>query len=161
MNLLGQFANLGPLGVVDRYYDPTTDQFMSVDPDVADTDQPYAFTGDDPLNAADPLGTSAIPKSDIEYDIRHDDICGSHGERKCVGAAFPQVGDGSVRGLNRYEPISSRRPVPLPAALSSCPGLGLSHDHGPTKMTVGLVILNLGWFGVWGSRTCQIGSLGW
>jgi hypothetical protein len=29
---------------------------LSVDPDVAETRQPYAFTGDDPLNATDPLG---------------------------------------------------------------------------------------------------------
>jgi len=43
-------------GRVDRYYDPSTDQFLSVDPDVAETSQPYAFTGDDPLNATDPLG---------------------------------------------------------------------------------------------------------
>lgn len=41
---------------IDRYYDPATDQFLSVDPDVAETGQPYAFTGDDPLNATDPLG---------------------------------------------------------------------------------------------------------
>jgi hypothetical protein len=41
---------------VDRYYDPSTDQFLSVDPDLAETGQPYAFTGDDPLNATDPLG---------------------------------------------------------------------------------------------------------
>ncbi len=41
---------------VDRYYDPATDQFMSVDPDVMETGQPYAFTGDDPLNGSDPLG---------------------------------------------------------------------------------------------------------
>jgi hypothetical protein len=45
------------LGVtIDRYYDPGTDQFLSVDPAVATTGQPYAFTGDDPLNATDPLG---------------------------------------------------------------------------------------------------------
>jgi len=43
-------------GRVDRYYDPSTDQFLSVDPDLAETGQPYAFTGDDPLNATDPLG---------------------------------------------------------------------------------------------------------
>jgi hypothetical protein len=42
--------------LVGRYYDPITDQFLSVDPDVAETGQPYAFTGDDPLNATDPLG---------------------------------------------------------------------------------------------------------
>jgi RHS repeat-associated protein len=41
---------------VGRYYDPTTDQFLSVDPDVAETGQPYAFTDDDPLNATDPWG---------------------------------------------------------------------------------------------------------
>ena len=41
---------------MDRYYDPSTDQFLSVDPDLAETGQPYAFTGDDPLNATDPLG---------------------------------------------------------------------------------------------------------
>jgi hypothetical protein len=46
---------------VDRYYDPSTDQFLSVDPDVAETGQPYAFTGDDPLNETDPLGLSGNP----------------------------------------------------------------------------------------------------
>ena len=39
-----------------RYYDPSTDQFLSVDPLVAITGQAYAFAGNDPLNAADPLG---------------------------------------------------------------------------------------------------------
>jgi hypothetical protein len=41
---------------LNRYYDPATDQFLSADPDVAATDEPYAFTGDDPLNEIDPLG---------------------------------------------------------------------------------------------------------
>jgi hypothetical protein len=41
---------------INRYYDPSTDQFLSVDPDVQETDQPYAFVNDDPLNAEDPLG---------------------------------------------------------------------------------------------------------
>jgi hypothetical protein len=39
-----------------RYYDPSTDQFLSVDPDVGATGQPYAFTGDDPVNLGDPKG---------------------------------------------------------------------------------------------------------
>lgn len=46
----------GLIYLINRYYDPSTDQFLSVDPDVAETGQPYAFTGDDPLNATDPLG---------------------------------------------------------------------------------------------------------
>ncbi len=36
--------------VVNRYYDPTTDQFLSIDPAVASTNQPYVFTNDNPLN---------------------------------------------------------------------------------------------------------------
>ena len=40
----------------NRYYDPTTDQFLSVDPDVARTNQPYTYVNDSPLNATDPTG---------------------------------------------------------------------------------------------------------
>ena len=42
--------------MIGRYYDPNADQFISVDPAVSQTGQPYAFTGDDPLNATDPMG---------------------------------------------------------------------------------------------------------
>jgi hypothetical protein len=44
--------------IINRYYDPTTDQFLSVDPMISQTDQPYVFTNDSPLNATDPLGLS-------------------------------------------------------------------------------------------------------
>lgn len=46
----------GLIYLINRYYDPATDQFISVDPDIALTNQPYLFTGDNPLNAEDPLG---------------------------------------------------------------------------------------------------------
>jgi RHS repeat-associated protein len=39
-----------------RFYDPTSDQFISVDPDVMSTLQPYSFAGSDPINASDPNG---------------------------------------------------------------------------------------------------------
>jgi len=58
----------GLIYVIDRYYDPSTDQFLSVDPLVAKTGQPYAFTGDDPLNETDPLGLSAPSKEDMIYN---------------------------------------------------------------------------------------------
>ncbi len=49
-------AETGFLYLVTRIYEPANVQFLSVDPDLAETGQPYAFTGDDPLNATDPLG---------------------------------------------------------------------------------------------------------
>jgi RHS repeat-associated protein len=51
----------GLIYLINRYYDPTTDQFLSIDPDVATTNQPYVFTNDNPLNAEDPLGTFTVP----------------------------------------------------------------------------------------------------
>jgi RHS repeat-associated protein len=48
----------GLIYLINRYYDPSIGQFLSIDPDVATTDQPYLYTGDDPLNAEDPLGLS-------------------------------------------------------------------------------------------------------
>lgn len=39
-----------------RYYDPATSQFLTRDPAVAQTKQPYAYTQDNPLNGTDPSG---------------------------------------------------------------------------------------------------------
>ena len=41
-----------------RTYDPATGQFLSVDPVLQATGEPYSFTKDDPLNASDPTGAS-------------------------------------------------------------------------------------------------------
>ena len=54
--------------VVNRYYDPSTDQFLSIDPDVASTNQPYVFTNDDPLNFEDPLGMEALKSVVLQED---------------------------------------------------------------------------------------------
>jgi RHS repeat-associated protein len=42
-----------------RYYDPSTAQFLTVDPLVGQTGQPYGYTAGDPLNATDPSGQFA------------------------------------------------------------------------------------------------------
>jgi RHS repeat-associated protein len=42
-----------------RYYDSATGQFLTVDPDLATTDQPYSYTSDDPVNGGDPSGLCA------------------------------------------------------------------------------------------------------
>lgn len=45
-------------GTVNRYYDPATAQFLTVDPQVATTDAAYFYAGDDPVNGTDPNGLS-------------------------------------------------------------------------------------------------------
>jgi RHS repeat-associated protein len=46
----------GLIYMVDRYYDPQTGQFISIDPDVTETLTPYAYAGGDPVNNSDPSG---------------------------------------------------------------------------------------------------------
>ena len=40
----------------NRYYDPATAQFLTIDPAVNQTQAPYTYTADNPLNATDPTG---------------------------------------------------------------------------------------------------------
>src|SRR5690606_2441274 len=49
----------------NRYYDPTTTQFLSPDPLFAVTGDRYGYAGNDPVNGSDPLGLSTCghPKS--------------------------------------------------------------------------------------------------
>jgi len=46
----------GLVYLIRRYYDPATEQFLSVDPQADVTGTPYAYTGGDPVNNADPGG---------------------------------------------------------------------------------------------------------
>jgi hypothetical protein len=61
--------------VVNRYYDPSTGGFFSVDPDVMETGRAYAYAGDDPVDNVDPSGlwpswSDLNPINDLEsgYD---------------------------------------------------------------------------------------------
>jgi len=51
-------AETGLVYLQQRYYDPGTGLFLTIDPDLAATGQPYAYVSDDPLNNIDPLGLS-------------------------------------------------------------------------------------------------------
>jgi RHS repeat-associated protein len=44
----------------NRYYDPTTAQFLTVDPAVSTTQQPYQYTSDNPINNVDPSGLFSL-----------------------------------------------------------------------------------------------------
>lgn len=58
LGFTGQYsdAESGLVYLRARYYDPTTAQFLTVDPDVNTTHAAYAYVGDNPLNATDLTG---------------------------------------------------------------------------------------------------------
>ena len=65
-------AYTDPSGLVfllNRYYDPKTEQFISVDPKVAQTGQPYSYAGDDPVNGCDPNGLSGTISQQAQDDL--------------------------------------------------------------------------------------------
>jgi RHS repeat-associated protein len=75
----GQYTNssTGLIYLRARTYDPVTAQFLSVDPLLAETGEPYVYAGDNPVNRSDPSGEctcAAQPPGDrwnpnIEYQI--------------------------------------------------------------------------------------------
>lgn len=53
----GGFADgTGYVYLVNRYYDPSMGEFLSVDPDVRQTQTPYSYAQDNPIMQVDPLG---------------------------------------------------------------------------------------------------------
>jgi RHS repeat-associated protein len=50
-----------------RYYDPQTAQFVSVDPLVALTQQPYGYAGQSPMNLGDPSGLCDTPFGSVPF----------------------------------------------------------------------------------------------
>ncbi len=46
----------GLIYLINRYYDPSTGTFVTVDPDVSETKEPFTYTDDDPVNLVDASG---------------------------------------------------------------------------------------------------------
>jgi RHS repeat-associated protein len=49
----------GLVYLIHRFYDPSTGQFLTVDPLVDDTGYPYSYASNDPVDQTDPLGECA------------------------------------------------------------------------------------------------------
>jgi len=58
----GQYtsSDTGLIYMRARTYDPTTAQFLTRDPWVSITGEPYSYVGDNPLNFADPTGRCSV-----------------------------------------------------------------------------------------------------
>jgi RHS repeat-associated protein len=90
----------GLIYLVNRYYDPSTDQFLAIDPEVARTDEPYVFVNDDPLNAEDPLGLNcdgagsgaAIAKCEKSVQTAAAKAEGKSGGNISCGSSYDETG---------------------------------------------------------------------
>src|SRR5262249_7331370 len=59
----------GLIYLVNRYYAASTGQFLSVDPEVSSTLQPYAYADGDPVSASDPSGLRVPVPGPAPYPI--------------------------------------------------------------------------------------------
>ncbi len=61
----GQYtdSDTGLIYLRARYYDPATAQFLTVDPAVSKTHEPYVYVGDSPLAVIDPSGECAAART--------------------------------------------------------------------------------------------------
>jgi RHS repeat-associated protein len=70
VRLVRTSARSGERGVrngVGRYYDPTTGQFLTIDPLVDQTGRPYAYAAGDPVIENDPLGLCCSLTGALEF----------------------------------------------------------------------------------------------
>ena len=106
--------------VVNRYYDPSSYQFLNIDPKVGTTMQPYAFVSGNPLNGTDPLGlaTSAWWRDivDVPQDLAYLGYWGSYEAASHIDTVGCHLGHASCVASH----IAVIPFVPLEAA-----GLGL------------------------------------
>lgn len=67
----GQYtsSDTGLIYLRARVYDPSTAQFLTVDPLEATTDAPYTYAGDNPVNGTDPTGLLESAQSPGEFGI--------------------------------------------------------------------------------------------
>ena len=77
-------------GSINRYYDPSTAQFLSIDPLLAKSGQPYAFTADDPLNVTDPLGELGCGSLPFGGGVCHNLVQAAHKAAKWWCTNRPQ-----------------------------------------------------------------------
>jgi RHS repeat-associated protein len=73
----------------NRWYDPATAQFLTVDPDVNQTQAPYTYVSDNPLNATDPEGLDPIWGPDCSGMLLKYGACPS--ESTAAGSTPEQV----------------------------------------------------------------------
>jgi len=93
-----------------RYYDPVTGQFLSRDPLASRTSQPYAYAGDNPVNAGDPSGLFCWPPWSSSCQV---DLPGGN----CLANGAPTCSHGDTGVANLKDNISDPNPTGFVAAV--------------------------------------------
>jgi hypothetical protein len=76
---------------VARYYDPSNDQFLTLDLDVSQTLAPFSYAGDDPVNEIDPVSLANV---------------NNYSETECELSGNRSVPKGSAPGVGNRVPVS-------------------------------------------------------
>lgn len=77
---------------VARYYDPSTGQFLEVDPKVEQTLEAYLYAGDDPANARDANGLFAANQCEAPGSNGKGDCQTPHGSARLFMFIWQRVG---------------------------------------------------------------------
>ena len=91
-------------------YDPGTGEFMSVDPDLAETDQPYAYAGDDPVNEGDPSGLHKCNLDPLSWGGCVENAVDTAAQNAFRSLVQPAV-DEALTNANRYEGSGSENGI--------------------------------------------------
>lgn len=103
----------GLVYLVNRYYDPTTGQFLSVDPLVDETGEPYAYAGQDPVIGTDSVGLCDLtPEGDCDDTLGYESVTDDGIDTEHAQGSVPSCGPSDPGcGLNSDPP-----PPPQPPA---------------------------------------------
>jgi RHS repeat-associated protein len=135
-----------------RYYDPSTAQFLSRDPLVSQTREPYGYVYDDPLNATDPTGLICLEFWDSSkcHNALTSFLSGSKTVGVCANVTLSGTGAGGIADVCGVVRFNGGRPVGF--GTTETLGGGGSVGAGATG-TVGVEVSNAqkisslgGWF---------------
>jgi RHS repeat-associated protein len=135
----GQYADSesGLVWLRARYYSPSTGQFLSRDPLVAETGEAYGYAGDDPLDSTDPTGLCSINPFSKKSCLKTVENAASQVQRAAtdIVAVVPYAGYFvsyyALKGINavgdRFGPIGTfvSRVVGAPLVIVEAVGLAL------------------------------------
>jgi len=122
---------MGANRLVHRYYDPATEQFLSVDPAVDITGTPYSYTNADPVNGDDPDGLAPqTPKlSQEEEEAVSNKEKGLPYDKKVYNRAMRKIQQGEkYRGARRSGQSNNSN---VSAVGPPCPEIVMAHPYNP------------------------------